>query len=371
MHEFGDGPAHVHRVRAWLTNLRRPDRLADPAMRELLRAHGRAVTGTTLEVGERGADLLRETIAALEPGDRSSASEQLPFLVLTTSFVEGAKNAQAARKLGLSERQLSRERTRAVSLLAEKLAPQPRPFALSGAPATEDLVDRPELVRVSQEVLERGRRVHLYGPPGIGKTCVAAMVAARHRTKCAWISIVPDVNSDLWGVLFELSESLAPDDRTLWAYLREPPVPGNLAVATRLALSSLSQHSRLVVIDGVDALRHDHKATSFLDEVVRRLPTTEAVTIGRLGDAGRRSVRVPPLDPGEIAQFFARRGVELPHAALVGHLTLGVPGVVDASAAFFARPGRTQAAALRELVGGDDHLVRTWTGIEVAIRTAA
>lgn len=371
MYEFRDGPADVHRVRAWLTNLRRPDRLADPAMRELLRAHGRLATGTTLEVGELGADLLREKIAALEPGDRASASERLPFLVLSTSFVEGAKNTQAARKLGLSERQLSRERTRAVSLLAEKLAPQRRPFALSDAPATEGLVDRPELVRVSQEVLEQGRRVHFYGPPGIGKTCLAAMLAARDRNECAWISIVPDVNSDLWGLLFELSESLVPDDRTLWAYLREPPVPGNLAVATRLALSSLSQHRRLVVIDGVDALRHDHKAMGFLDEVVRRLPTMEVVTIGRLRDAGRRSVRVPPLDSGEIAQFFARRGVELPHAPLVGHLTQGVPGVVVASAAFLARPGRVQAAALKELVGGHDHLVRAWTGIEVALRTAA
>jgi hypothetical protein len=168
-----------------------------------------------------------------------------------------------------------------------------------------------------------------------------------------------------------LSESLAPDDRTLWAYLREPPVPGNLAVATRLALSGLSQHRRLVVIDGVDALRQDQRAMGFLEEVVRRLSTSEVMTIGRRRDAEGWSVRVPPLDPGEIAEVFVQRGAELPHASLIRHLTLGMPGVVDASAAFLARPAPIQAAALRELVGSDDHLVHTWTGIEVAIRTAA
>ena len=371
MYKLGHGAPEVHRVRAWLTNLRRPDRLADPAMRELLRAHGRLATQTTLDVGQRGAELLTETIAALDPGDRASPSERLPFLVLTTSFVEGAKNTQAARRLGLSERQLSRERTRAASLLAEKLAPPRRPFALSGAPAAELLVDRPELVRSTQEVLARHRRAHVYGPPGIGKTCVAAMLAGRARSKCIWISIVPDVNSDLWGVLFELSESLAPDDPTLWACLREPPVPRSVAVATRLALSALNQHGRLVVIDGVDALRRDHKAMGFLEEIARRLPTSEVVTIGRWREPGGFSVRVPPLEPGEIAEFFARCGVGLPRGSLLAHLTSGVPGVVDASAAFLARPGPIQTTALRELVGGDDHLVRTWTGLEVAIRTAA
>ena len=51
----------------------------------------------------------------------SSTSELIAYRVLVTCFVRGMKMSRAAARLGISERQLSRERSRAIQLLRSEL----------------------------------------------------------------------------------------------------------------------------------------------------------------------------------------------------------------------------------------------------------
>lgn len=101
------------RLRRWLVRLRRPDQLADEAMSHLLRAFGRHPdTASPTAVGQAGAALLMEAIARLKRDEGAPWDRQLPFVILTKCFVERSKAWQAAGDLGMSERQLSRERDR-------------------------------------------------------------------------------------------------------------------------------------------------------------------------------------------------------------------------------------------------------------------
>lgn len=101
-------------LRALLPNLDRPHRLDTPEIRTLLRAHGRSPSkATPTAVGAAAASLIKDKIAALEAPSGSTWAQRMPQAVLETCFLRGLKNYQAALELGISERQLSRERTRA------------------------------------------------------------------------------------------------------------------------------------------------------------------------------------------------------------------------------------------------------------------
>src|SRR5579862_8628351 len=104
-------------VRVWLGDLREPHRLADPVMTQLLTTRDRVPqSASPLAVGRVASEVLHEAIERLEPPDGVGWKEQLPYLVLRTCFVDGAKLESAADKLGLSVRQLTRERARAIAL---------------------------------------------------------------------------------------------------------------------------------------------------------------------------------------------------------------------------------------------------------------
>lgn len=125
----GDSPRNEERsmelsdrqVTAWLTNIYQPGALADPAMREVLRAHGRLAEGSDLAVSGDAREFLREMVDRLMP--RPDAPEQYwrSYRVLVLSFLEGHSHFTVARLLALSSRQISRERTKAIRLLRDEL----------------------------------------------------------------------------------------------------------------------------------------------------------------------------------------------------------------------------------------------------------
>src|SRR5688572_15013983 len=98
-------------LRRWLTLLRQPDRLAEGGdLQPLLTLHGSLPPAASeVELGHAAADLLRNTIDGLKPADGAPQEQRLPYEVLRTCFIDGATRWQAANKLGLSERQMSRE----------------------------------------------------------------------------------------------------------------------------------------------------------------------------------------------------------------------------------------------------------------------
>ena len=300
------------RVRRWVADFRKPERLDDPVMRALLRAYGRDPTGGPLDVGRRATQLMIETVESLEPPAAASIDERLPYRVMKVCFLEGMKSSQAAPRLGLSERQLSRERSRAISLLTAALAtPLARARPLSAPPASEGIVSRPAVWKRFGELVADPGRAHVYGPIGSGKTSLVAEYVRANGDATFWYRVVPGINTNLWGLLLDLGENLGPDDPRLADYLDAALPSPDLATATRLAVTALRRSSRVIVVDEFDGLAADPLIRSFLDEVAERSPQSRVITVGRRRlSTMDRELLVPPLTLDEATAIAAARGVE-------------------------------------------------------------
>lgn len=304
-----DAAVDVARVRWWLTNLARPERLADPHMAALLRAHGRAVRGAPLEVGRAGARLLTDAVEGL-------AGAGLPYRVLRTCFVEGLKSRQAAARLGLSERQLSRERSRAIALLVAQLAPRDaRVSSAAPPPLPEPFLARPDLAHFLAGLLHAERRIRVVGAPGCGKTTIVAAHAAAAGVRTFWYRPGPRGAARLPALLFDLGEHLERDDPSLAGYVRSALPDLDESLATRIALAGLARRDRLLVLDGVGDL--DASIDSFIGEAVTRLPRLSVVEIGTT-TAARPCVAVPPFDAGETAALLRLAGVRAGAGVVAG-----------------------------------------------------
>lgn len=109
-------------VRAFLTNLYQPGALgADPVMRDVLEAHGRAYRGSDLVVAGDARQFLRDTLERFLPRPEAPEPIWRPYRVLTLCYFDPHAHHVAARLLGLSSRQLSREKAKAIRLLRREL----------------------------------------------------------------------------------------------------------------------------------------------------------------------------------------------------------------------------------------------------------
>ena len=293
-------PIDVARVRRWLTDLARPERLADLHMRALLRAHGLPADGPPLEAGVAAARLLRDAVDAL-------ASTGLPHRVLETCFVAGVKSRGAAARLGVSERQLSRERTRAVALLAAQLTPPDARVPCGSPPPLPDpFLARPRLADALATVLRVHRSVRVTGEPGCGKTTLVAAHAAASPATAFWYRPGPPGADGLPAFLFDLGEHLAPDDPSLASYVRGALPQLDVGLATRVALAGLARRERMLVLD--DSAGGDSAVASFLAVALARLPQLTVVEIGGASPC-RARLAVPPFDTDETRAFLDLAGV--------------------------------------------------------------
>lgn len=356
-------------VRRWLTNLARPELLAGPEMTALLHAHGRAASGSPVEVGRAGASLLTDAIASLAPSEGSPTAAGLPYRVLRTCFVEGVKNARAAERLGMSERQLSRERSRAVALLAAHLAP---PATRRGGgfppPLPVPFLRRPRVSAALDDALRPSRRVHVTGPDGSGKTTLVAAHALGGRADVFWYRAGLRSDDGLPAILFEIGEHLADLDPSLASYVRGALPDVDLGLATRIAIAALGGRTRLLVLDGWVG-GADRRVDAFLDEAAARLPLT-AVTIAR-GDArGGASVHVPALSRAEVGELLALHGAApgTEIAAALHAWSAGNPRLVAAAAGWLATGA---GAPLERALRRRSSLLTNLRGLALASRRAA
>lgn len=354
-------------ARRWLSNLTRPERLADPEMRALLRAHGRDAGASPIEAGRAAASLLEDAIEALRPPPGARASQRLPHRVLTTCFLEGTKSRQAAGLLGLSERQLSRERSRAISLLSAQLVPPQAAAPAAAPPALPDpMLARPCLSEDLADALRAHRRVCVAGPAGAGKTVlVAALAAATPRT--FWHRVAPGSRRVMPSLVFDLGEHLAPEDPALSRYVRTSLPDLDAGLATRLALAALAGAPRLLVLDGWGDGPVDPLVDAFLDEVAARLPLAAIVTIAR-EPRGGPIVHVPPFDLAEVRALVALHGARADErlTAELHSWTEGQGRAVGAAAAWLGR--RHDACAVREALRGQPSLSTNLRGLAGAAR---
>lgn len=341
------GSVSESKLRRWLTLLDQPDRLADPDLLALLRRQRALPEGATqLELGKAAAALLVTAIEALRPEPGASRNEQLPYLVLKTCFVESAKLYQAAGRLQMSERQLSRERARALNMLAAQLAatrehvgsgyrPEPIPAIMAFAP-------RPGPMRELTEMIEQHHLVHVHGPRGIGKTSLVAelALAASAKTPVFWYRVRPGVNDSLTALLFDLGEHLRGHGRpALAGYIAESlprPDPGLL---TRLALRDLTGSPLLMVLDDYHLLDATQTAEGFLVEAVARVLDLRCVTIGRRYQPAAEvsgSFAVPPFGRLETKELLTRLGVRISAelSETIHQWTGGIPQLITLAASW-------------------------------------
>lgn len=333
-------------VRRWVANLRRPDRLGDPALAALLRAHGRMPDGGGLRIGRAGADLLREKIDSLRPGDGAPASEAVPHRVLTACFVEGRKSFQAAALLGLSERQISRERSRAIGLLAAELRSVPLVAGRSPVPPRE-LLPRPALVDRLDAALASGH-VHVTGGAGAGKTALVDSWSQRSDKRVFRHAFAPALGEGLGGLLLALGEDLAPGDPTLRNYMRAALPRPDLALAARIAFAALQREPRVLVLDDYDAAAPPVEA---FVAALAHLSPVRVVTIARRNRTGAASLTVPPLAADEIAALLRLRGADGASARRLHAWLGGNARLVDAAAGWLSRSGPGRDALLHAAAG--------------------
>ncbi len=336
-------------VRQWLTLLRRPDKLGQSGLVDLLRDRDRlADHASGAAAGQAAAEFLVASIDRLRPTEGASREERLPHLVLTTCFVEGAKLFQAANRLGVSERQLSRERSWAIELLRTEIeaalgepaagsAYQPEPI-----PTIGDYLRRPQVMHELQEALAASRLVVVAGPPGIGKTSLVAELAASvpARARVFWYRFRPGVNDSIQALLYELGGLLASEHHPQLAeYIAQAlPVP-DIALATRMAITGLGGADRLMVFDDYHVVEEVDAVRGLVDEAVTRLPQVRAVLVSRHQDAGplrAQGFGVPVFSRPETAALLAqlRVGAEPDVVDALHDWTTGVPHLVHLAAAW-------------------------------------
>jgi hypothetical protein len=210
-------------LRRCLSWLRRPDRLGSTELGTILRARGLvSTTASDLSVGKATAHFLAEAIERVRPPQGAEHDQQLPHLVLKTCFLDGAKMFLAAQRLGLSERQLTRERAWAIGLLLTEVEsalnaaapvqqPTGRVYRSVPIPVLADCLPRPALKEQLQRALFEHQVVVVAGPAGVGKTSLVADVAssASEAADVIWYRFRLGVNDSLKALLFEIAERLA------------------------------------------------------------------------------------------------------------------------------------------------------------------
>ena len=332
-------------VRRLLNHLRDPSRLVPPA--PVLAMLAISTGDSPTAIGRATADFIVNAVERLKPADSASRHEQLPYLVLKTCFVDGVKMLQAADRLSLSRRQLTRECSRAVARLAAELdaASAPRAATVSSPgeplPVIANFMPRPHVTTELRTALTAHRLLHVHGPKGVGKTSLIADLAATdaRRRPVVWHRFRAGMNNTWSALSFELAEYL----RTLHKPDLADYLSGNLgttdpALVARLLVRDLHGSRTLFVFDDYHVAEEDTVIRNFLDEAAARLPEISIITVARHRPEVQlpNSFEVPPLTDSETEALLRQLGVRIQPemAQLIRGWTQGVTHLVQLAASW-------------------------------------
>lgn len=357
-------------VRRWLGKLSAPDRLGrDPQMLDLLRRLERVGEDEpTLAAGRSAVALLREAIERLRPAAPSSRRESVPYDVAKLCFVDDVPLLAAADRLGMSARQLTRERARAVAMILDELAslepiavPTSRPGSSNGSghsvgtrrvqeyrfepiPAIAGFLPRPQVAATLTAALAQQRPVHVHGPAGGGKTSLVADLASTwvSRLPTLWCRLRPGVNDSLPALLFELGQHLQSHGRAGLADTIAAAVPNfEPSLVSRIAVQELSGHEAIFVFDDYHIATGRPGLSEFLEDIAGRISSVQVITIGRTEQPRLHhalDIEVPLLHRNEIRALLRQLGDRAAdeHVDLVAHWTHGVPYLVQLATSWLA-----------------------------------
>lgn len=327
--------------------LRQPDRLAETSLIALLRDQGRLDPELSgVELGEAAGAALIAAIERLRPASGSVREAQLPYLVLQNSFLSGMKREQSASRLGISTRQLTRYRSRAIQLLGAELArppvETPATYRFPPVPAISDFQPRPAVTRGLLRALPEQHFVHVHGHSGIGKTALIADLAVNAGVgrPVLWHRFRSGLNDSMASLFFELAEHLRTRGRptTASTLAQSMPTP-DLNLLTRLLVRELDGLPTLLVLDDYHVVEGEGSIGAFLEDAVTRLPELHVITIGRHSDppsGARITVEMQPMTRLETQALLEQLGVRATPelASSIQRWTAGLPQLIRLAASW-------------------------------------
>lgn len=336
----------LSQLRRWLRDLGNPHLLNDPALVAVLRRHGRAPSfDSPLAVGHAAEKLIRDCIERLRLPTTAPRHQQLPYLVLKACYVDGRKRSSVGFQLNLSERTLTRERTRALVLLQAELAEGVPPT--SGTTTRAEPIPRisgffgrqAELARLT-ELAEGNRLLQVSGPAGVGKSCFVAEWVSRIETDrpVVWYQLRQGLNDTLPTFLLDLAGTLSdrlPSEQI--GGLVDAVTRGNAGLASRFALQALTDVSLVLVLDNYHHAAADCGFSGFLEEVTARLDAVQVVTVSRRREQDAvTNLALAAFQADEVQQFLEQLRVEAMPAlvATLHEWTGGLPQLVKFAAAW-------------------------------------
>jgi tetratricopeptide (TPR) repeat protein len=235
------------------------------------------------------------------------------------------ENVGLALTLHMSERTFYRTRTKAIGALASALNNRLLPSMRDETPIQRALIGRPGVLERVMAVLRSGRTFFLFGPGGMGKTTVGAVVwhqwseiaLAEQRTaarRVFWYTLRPEVNDQAASLLFAIGSFLrAQGASALWRQLVADRGLSDLSRALALLrydLESLPPATLLFCFDDVDVLLEENREHIQIIHLLEDLRTgAPLLLIGqRVTLENDEHLRLPGLDAAGLADLLAQIG---------------------------------------------------------------